>query len=272
MKDERNFTDRNKKRSGYDRRPPMKKAEPNPNAVAGRNAVRELLASGRDIEKIYIQKGDKEGSILKLIGEASARKIPLVETEKNKLSEICGDLTHQGIVAVTPEHDYATVEDILSYADSLGEKPFVVICDGVEDPHNLGAILRSAECMGAHGVILPKRRSVGLTSVVAKTSAGAVEHIRVAKVPNLTQTMEVLKERGLWFYAADMDGVPYDTADLSGAVGLVLGSEGEGISRLVKEHCDFTLSIPMYGHVESMNVSCAAAVLLSEAARQRHKA
>ncbi len=179
------------------------------NRVVGRNAVRELLASGRDVEKIFVQKGDREGSILKLIGEAAERKIPLIETDRTKLDEMAPGMAHQGIIAVASEHDYATVDDILAYAEERGEPPLVVLCDGVEDPHNLGAILRSAECLGAHGVILPKRRSVGLTSVVAKTSAGAIEHIRVAKVPNLSQTIMNLKERGLWFYAADMGGDTY---------------------------------------------------------------
>ncbi len=238
--------------------------------VAGRNAVRELLTSGRDIDKIYVQKGDREGSIVQLIGEITARKIPLVEVEKTRLNDLAGSQAHQGIVAMAAEHAYASVEDILAYAAQRGEKPVIVFLDGVEDPHNLGAILRSAECMGAHGVVLPKRRSVGLTAVVAKTSAGAIEHMRVARVPNLTQTIKELKEQGMWFYAADMDGQPYMATDFSSPVGLVLGGEGNGISHLVKQTCDFVVSIPQYGQVNSMNVSCAAAVLLSEIARQRH--
>ena len=164
-----------------------------------------------------------------------------------------------------------TVEDILDYAKERGEAPFIVILDGVEDPHNLGAIIRSAECLGVHGVIIPKRRAVGLTSTVAKASAGAVEHVMVAKVTNLASTIDELKERGLWLYAADMGGNTYYDADLTGPSAFVLGSEGFGISRLVKEKCDFTVSIPLYGSVNSMNVSCAAAVILAEAARQRNK-
>ena len=238
--------------------------------VVGRNAVRELLAGGRDIEKIYIRSGEREGSINLLLGEAAARRIPIVEVDKSKLDAMSGVTAHQGIIAVAAEKNYCSVEDILSYAESLSEKPFIVLCDGVEDPHNLGAIIRSAECCGAHGVIIPKRRAVGLTSVVSKSSAGALEHMRVAKVTNLASVMEELKEKGLWFYAADMGGEAYEKTDLSGAVGLVLGSEGEGISRLIKEKCDFTVSIPLHGSINSMNVSAAAAVILSEAARQRH--
>lgn len=240
------------------------------NCVAGRNAVRELLASGRDIDKIYIQTGEREGAIRQLIGMAAERKIPLIEADKNKLYELSGTQAHQGIVALAAEVEYSTVEEILAYAASRGEKPVVVFCDGVEDPHNLGAIMRSAECMGAHGIVLPKRRSVGLTPTVAKSSAGAIEHMRIARVINLSQTMEELKEKGMWFYAADMDGEAYYNTDFTSSVGLVLGSEGEGVSALVKKRCDFVVSIPQYGQVNSMNVSCAAAVLLSEIARQRH--
>jgi 23S rRNA (guanosine2251-2'-O)-methyltransferase len=239
--------------------------------VIGRNAVRELLAGGRDVEKLYIRSGEREGSINQLLGEAAARRIPVVEVDKTKLDTMCGGGAHQGIIAVAAEKNYSSVEEILEYAASLGEKPFIILCDGVEDPHNLGAIIRSAECCGAHGVIIPKRRAVGLTSVVSKSSAGALEHMRIAKVTNLAVTMDELKEQGLWFYAADMGGEAYEKTDLAGSVGLVLGSEGEGISRLVKEKCDFTVSIPMYGKVNSLNVSAAAAVLLSEIARQRRR-
>jgi 23S rRNA (guanosine2251-2'-O)-methyltransferase len=239
--------------------------------VIGRNAVRELLAGGRDVEKLYIRSGEREGSINQLLGEAAARRIPVVEVDKTKLDTMCGGGAHQGIIAVAAEKNYSSVEEILEYAASLGEKPFIILCDGVEDPHNLGAIIRSAECCGAHGVIIPKRRAVGLTSVVSKSSAGALEHMRIAKVTNLAVTMDELKEQGLWFYAADMGGEAYEKTDFGGAVGLVLGSEGEGISRLIKEKCDFTVSIPMYGKVNSLNVSAAAAVLLSEIARQRRR-
>lgn len=240
------------------------------NIISGRNAVRELLASGRDIEKIYIQTGEREGSVNLLIGMASERKINIIEATKTKLSEISGGARHQGIVAIASERDYSTVDEILEYAKERGEAPFLILLDGIEDPHNLGAIIRSAECCGAHGVIIPKRRAVGLTTTVAKSSAGAIEHMRVAKVTNLAQTIDDLKERGVWFYCADMGGDSYYSTDMKGSCGIVLGSEGFGVSRLVKEKCDFVVSIPLYGSVNSMNVSCAAAVIMAEVAKQRN--
>ncbi|MBE6636098.1 MAG: 23S rRNA (guanosine(2251)-2'-O)-methyltransferase RlmB [Ruminococcaceae bacterium] len=257
----------NKRREGsvHDRQPQISLE----GLVVGRNAVRELLDGGRDIEKIYVQSGEREGSINLLVGIANERRIPIVELEKFKMDKMCRNARHQGIIAMASEHNYSSVEEILSYAEERGEPPFIVLLDGVEDPHNLGAIIRSAECMGAHGVIIPKRRAVGLTPTVAKASAGAIMHMRVAKVTNLSVTIDELKEKGLWFYAADMDGESVYKTDLGGGVGIVLGSEGEGISRLVKEKCDFVISIPMYGRVNSMNVSCAAAVILSEVARKR---
>ena len=240
------------------------------NRVFGRNAVRELLASGRDIDKIYVSGGEREGSILRLIGEARERRIPIVECDRRKLDLLAAGGVHQGIVAVAAEVAYASVDDMLALAEERGEKPLIVLADGIEDPRNLGALLRVAECAGAHGVIVPKRRAVGLTALVAKTSAGAIAHLPVARVTNLSVAIEELKERGFWIYAADMDGGAYYETDLSGSVALVLGSEGEGVSRLVKEKCDFIVSIPLYGRVNSMNVTSAAAVILSEAARQRH--
>ena len=237
--------------------------------VVGRNSVKELLASGRDIEKLYIQSGEREGSVNVLLGVCAERKIPIMEVDKSKLDSIAAGARHQGIVAIAAERNYATIDEILAYAEERGEAPFVVILDGVEDPHNLGAIIRSAECAGAHGVIIPKRRAVGLTTTAAKASCGAVEYMKVAKVTNLAQTIDELKERGLWLYAADMGDKSYYETDMSGAVALVMGNEGSGISRLVKEKCDFTVSIPLYGNVNSMNVSCAAAVLMCEVARQR---
>ena len=238
--------------------------------VYGRNAVKELLASGRDVEKLYIQSGDREGSVNLLIGIASERKIPIVEVERTKLDSMVFGERHQGVIAIAAERNYSTVEEILEYAREKGEPPFVVILDGVEDPHNLGAIIRTAECCGAHGVIIPKRRAVGLTSTAAKASAGAIEYMKVAKVTNLASTIDELKEQGLWLYAADMGGQACYETDMKGAVGVVLGSEGFGISRLVKEKCDFVVSIPLYGSVNSMNVSCAAAVILADVARQRN--
>lgn len=264
---------KNVKNEKYRDRTSQKMTEelPTPDSViSGRNAVRELLSSGRDIDKIYIQRGEREGSIKMLIAKARERNIPVVEAEKSKLDSISMGAAHQGIVALAAEQNYSTVDEILEYAASKGEAPFIVVLDGVEDPHNLGAIIRSAECSGVHGVIIPKRRAVGLTSVVRKSSAGALEHMRVARVTNLASTVDELKERGLWIYGADMGGNDYHATDFSGNVCVVLGSEGFGISRLVREKCDFITSIPLYGNVNSMNVSCAAAVILTEVARQRH--
>lgn len=238
--------------------------------VIGRNAVKELLSGGRDVDKLYITAGEREGSINQLLGIAAERGIPITECDRSRLDTMAKGGRHQGIIAIAAERNYSTIDEIIEYASEKGEPPFVVVCDGVEDPHNLGAIIRSAECSGAHGIIIPKRRAVGLTATVAKSSAGALEHMRVAKVTNLASAIDELKERGLWIYAADMDGSTYYKTDMKGATALVLGSEGFGISRLVKEKCDFVVSIPLYGQVNSMNVSCAAAILLADVARQRN--
>ncbi len=258
------FNNKNQDKRSFADREPIDEC-----TVFGRNAVKELLGSGRDIEKLYIQSGDREGSVNLLIGIASERKIPIIEVDRQKLDGMCRGAHHQGVVAIAAERNYASLDDIFAYAEERGEPPFIIMLDGVEDPHNLGAIIRSAECCGAHGVIIPKRRAVGLTSTAAKASAGAVEYMRVCKVTNLASTIDAMKERGVWFYAADMDGESYYDTDLSGSACLVLGSEGFGISRLVKEKCDFTVSIPLYGRVNSMNVSCAGAVVMSDVARQR---
>lgn len=239
------------------------------NTVVGRNALKELLASERDIEKIFIKKGELEGSLVQLVGIAKERKIPIVEVDKQKLDSLSCGINNQGVVAIASERNYSSIEEILAYAEEKGEKPFVIVLDGVEDPHNLGAIIRSAECTGAHGVIIPKRRAVGLTGVVERASAGALEHMRVAKVTNLNSAIDELKKKGLWIFAADMGGEAYYDTDMTCAAAIVLGSEGFGISRLVKENCDITVSIPLKGQVNSMNVSCAAAVILSEVSRQR---
>lgn len=240
------------------------------NYVVGRNALRELLRSEKDIDKIFVLKGERDGSLAQLLYQAKEKKIPIVETERVKLEKMAGGGSHQGVVCAVAEQNYATVDEILALAAERGEKPLVVVCDGIEDPHNLGAIIRSAECMGAHGVIIPKRRAVGLTAVVSKASAGALAHMPVAKVANIPTVLEELKEKGLWIYAADMDGTPYYETDLTGASAIVLGAEGAGVSRLVKERSDFVVSIPQYGKVNSLNVSNAAAVILCEAARRRH--
>ena len=249
---------------------PVQSRELDENVIIGRNAVRELLMGGRDVERLYITSGEREGSINQLLGIAAERGIQITECTRSKLDSMAAGGRHQGVIAIAAERNYSTVDEILAYASEKGEPPFIVICDGVEDPHNLGAIIRSAECMGVHGVIIPKRRAVGLTATVGKSSAGALEHMRVAKVTNLSSAIEDLKDKGVWIYGADMDGTDYFRTDMRGACAIVLGSEGFGMSRLVKEKCDFIVSIPLYGQVNSMNVSCAAAVILAECARQRN--
>ena len=238
--------------------------------VAGRNAVLELLKSGRAIDKIFVKSGEREGSIRMIVAQAVSAGIPVVEVEKSKLDAMSAGAIHQGVVAQTAEKDYVSVEEILEIARQRGEDPFLVICDGITDPHNLGAIIRSAEAAGCHGLILPKRRSVGLTSVVGKSSAGALAHLAVAKVSNLATTVRDLKKQGVWIYTADMDGTDYTKADTTGPAAFILGSEGAGVSHILKELADFTVSIPMYGKVSSLNVSAAAAILLFAAAKQRH--
>lgn len=241
------------------------------NMVIGRNPMRELLRSGRAVDKMFVQRGEREGSILPLIAEAKRLGIVVVEVEKQKLDTLSGGAAHQGVIAFAAEKEYCEIADILAYASERGEKPFVVIADEINDPHNLGAIIRSADCLGAHGIIIPKRRSVGLTSTVSKASAGALENMRIAKTVNISAAIDELKEAGLWIYAADMDGAPYYEHKFDSPTAIVLGSEGEGISRLVKEKCDFVISIPQYGSVNSLNVSNAAAIIMSEVARQFHK-
>ena len=248
---------------------PKEKEEMNNGAVPGRNAVRELLKTGKDIEKIFVRRGDREGSITVLVAEAISRRIPVIEVEKEKLDVLCGYEHHQGIVAIASEKEYVELDDILAIAEERGEKPLIVIADGVSDPHNLGAIIRCAEGAGAHGIIIPKRRAAGITPAVSKASAGALEHIAVAKCTNVTDTIKKLKDKGLWIFSAEADGTPYTEADLNIPAAIVLGSEEYGVSELVKKNSDFILSIPMKGEVNSLNVSTAAAVLLYEAVRQR---
>ncbi len=242
--------------------------EINEGLVIGRNAVRELLKSGRAVDKIFVQKGEREGSIVVLVAEAVARHIPMVEVEKAKLDKMTGFATHQGIVAMASEKEYCSIEDILKIAEERGERPFIVIADGITDPHNLGALIRCAEGVGAHGLIIPKRRAVGLTPVVTRSSCGAIEHLAIAKVTNLASAVDTLKEKGVWIFAAEAGGDAYYNTDFKCACAIVLGSEGEGVSRLIKEKSDYITSIPMYGHVNSFNVSTAAAVILAEVARQ----
>ena len=239
-------------------------------AVIGRNAVRELLRSDRSIDKLMVQRGERTGSIVVLVAEAIERGIPVIEVEKSKLDALSDYAPHQGVVALAAEKEYCDVEDILKLAEERGEAPVIVIRDGITDPYNLGAIIRCAECCGAHGLVIPKRRAVGLTPLVTKASAGAVEHLAIAKVANIASTVELLKKRGVWVYAAEAGGSSVYDTDLKGPVAIVLGSEGNGVSQLVQKTCDATVSIPMYGKVNSFNVSTAAAILLAEVARQHH--
>ncbi len=240
-------------------------------AVIGRNAVRELLRSGRAVDKLLVQSGPREGALIPLVGEAIERGIPVVETERRKLDMLSGHAPHQGVIALAAEKEYCTVEDILAIAAERGEQPLIVVADGISDPYNLGAVIRCAEGCGAHGLIIPKRHAAGLTPVVSKASAGAIEHLAVAKVANIAAAVESLKKAGLWIYAAEAGGDDFRATDMNRAVALVLGSEGSGVSEVVRKKCDYVVSIPMYGRVNSFNVSTAAAILLCEAAYQQRK-
>ncbi len=238
--------------------------------IIGRNPVLEAIRSGRTIDKILIKKGRYEGSIVPLVKKAKEAGIIIQEVDKSRLDAIANGENHQGVAAYVSAHEYVSVKDILQRAEDMNEPPFVVICDKITAPHNLGAILRTANCVGAHGVIIPKRGSAGLNSVVAKTAAGAAEYTPVARVTNLASAIDELKKSGMWIAGADMDGEEMYKVDLKGSLGLVIGSEGEGISRLVKEKCDFIARIPMRGQINSLNASVAAGVLMYEALRQRN--
>lgn len=238
--------------------------------VAGRNPVLEILKTEREVEKIFILKGELKGSIKKIIGIAKDRNILIQEVDKDKLDSLAKGVAHQGVVALVSSYEYATVDDILNKAKKNDELPFIVILDGIEDPHNLGAIARTAECAGVHGIIIPKRRSAQVNETVYKASAGAVEHVLIAKVNNINNVIDELKEKGLWIYGADMDGDLYFNTSLKGAVALVIGNEGKGISRLTKEKCDCLVKIPMVGRISSLNASNAAAVLMYEVVRQNY--
>ncbi len=241
----------------------------NENQVEGRNAVLEVFRSGRDIEKIIVAKGNTEGTIRRIMAMAADKGVVLQQVERRRLDEMSQTKNHQGIIAIVSAHDYVTVEDILERARQKGKDPFIIILDEITDPHNLGAIIRTADAAGADGVIISKRRSVGLTATVAKTSAGAIEYVPVAKVTNIAKTIDDLKKEGLWIACTDMDGKSYFESDLKGPIALVIGSEGDGVGRLVKEKCDFTVSIPMYGEISSLNASVAAALFMYEVVRQR---
>lgn len=237
--------------------------------IEGRNAVLEAFRSGKTIDKLYVQKGVQDGPIQSIIREAKKGDTIINFVERERLDQMSEGRHHQGVIAHGAAYEYAEVEDILKAAQEKGEPPFLFLLDGIEDPHNLGAIIRTANLAGAHGVIIPKRRAVGLTATVAKTSAGALNYTPVAKVTNLAAAIEELKEKGLWFVCADMDGESMYRLNLKGPIGLVIGSEGSGVGRLVREKCDMTASIPMKGNIDSLNASVAAGVLAYEIVRQR---
>ena len=237
------------------------------NIIVGRNPVTEALRSGREIDKLMVS--SEEGSMKKILALAKERRIPVMKVEKSAIDRIAEGKAHQGVAAYVSAYAYAELEDIFRVAEERGEDPFIIILDNLEDPHNLGAIMRTAECAGAHGIIIPKRRACGLTEVVAKASAGAIEYMPCVKVTNIAQTIEELKERGIWVAACDMGGTEYYKADLKGKLAVVIGSEGFGISRLVKEKCDFVVSMPMVGRITSLNASNAAAVIIYEVRKQR---
>lgn len=237
--------------------------------IEGRNAVIEAFRSGKTIDKLYVLDGCQDGPVRTIIREARKHDTIINFVAKERLDQLSETGKHQGVIASAAAYDYAEVEDMLKLAEEKGEPPFLLILDNIEDPHNLGAIIRTANLAGAHGVIIPKRRAVGLTAAVARTSAGALNYTPVAKVTNISKTIEELKERGMWFVCADMDGEVMYRLDLKGPIGLVIGNEGEGVSRLVKEKCDFVASIPMKGDIDSLNASVAAGVMAFEIVRQR---
>jgi len=240
------------------------------NRIEGRNPVIEAIRSGRTIDKILIQSGEKNGSIKKIIALARENKIVMTEVDKQRLDKLSVTKSHQGVIAFAAAKEYADVSDILNLAKQKGEKPFIIIADDLTDPHNLGSVIRTANAAGAHGVIIPKRNSVGLNPVVEKTSAGALEFMPVARVSNLASTIELLKKENVWVVGADMDGEEtIYTHDFSGAVAIVVGSEGKGLSRIVKEKCDFIVRIPMHGQINSLNASVAAALMIYEVVRYR---
>lgn len=240
------------------------------NRIEGRNPVLEAMKSGREIDKILVQSGEKNGSLKKIIAVAKEKKIVVTETDKKRLDALSVTHSHQGVIAFAAAKSYSSVEDILRFAEEKGQKPFVIIADDITDPHNLGSVIRTANAAGAHGVIIPKRNSVGLSPVVEKTSAGALEFTPVARVSNLASTIDMLKKKNIWVVGADMDGdETIYTHDFSGAVAIVVGSEGKGISRLVKEKCDFIVRIPMLGEINSLNASVAASLMMYEVVRSR---
>ena len=252
-------------------RPPRRDADSEADGlIEGRNAVQEALRSGAAIDKLYIARGETDSTLRHIASAAREKGVVVVDADRRKLDAMSRTHAHQGVIALAAVREYVSVDDILAIAREKGEPPLIVVCDELSDPHNLGAVIRTADAAGAHGVIIPKRRSAGLTAVVAKTSAGAVAHVPVARVPNLPALLDELKEAGVWVFGTAMDGATsLYQADLKGPAAIVIGSEGTGMGRLVAEKCDFTVSIPMFGKINSLNASAAAAVLLYEAVRQR---
>ena len=238
--------------------------------IEGRNAVIEALRAGRSIDKIYLARGDVDKTLGHIASRAREKGVVVVECDRRKLDYMSKTHAHQGVIALCAVRDTCSIDDIIALAEQRGEPPFIIVCDEISDPHNLGAIIRSAECAGAHGVIIPKRRSAGLTAIVDKASAGAAEHMNVARVPNIPSALQELKKRGLWVYGTAADGTnELWKTDFSGAVALVIGSEGDGMGRLVRECCDFIVSLPMRGQINSLNASAAAAIVMYEVLRQR---
>lgn len=237
--------------------------------LEGRNSVLEALNHNKTIDKIFVKKGEIEGTLKIIVAKALERGIIVQEVDKLRMEQMKKTNNPQGIIAFCPAHEYSQVEDILENAKKRGEDPFIIILDEITDPHNLGAIIRTADAVSAHGVIIPKRRSASLTAIVSKTSAGALEYVPVARVNNISKEIEKLKKQGLWIACADMKGTECFKADLKGAIGIVIGNEGDGVSRLVKESCDYSVKIPMYGNIESLNASVAAGLLMYEVVRQR---
>lgn len=237
--------------------------------IIGRNSVLEALRAGRAIDSLLVARGERSGSIGRILAECREKGIVIKEVDAKKLDFLCGRGNHQGVAAYAAAHAYACVADLLALAQQRGEAPFLIICDELEDPHNLGAIIRTAEAAGAHGVIIPKRHAASLSFAVSKAAAGALEYLPVARVSNLAATLDELKKQGLWIYGADMDGTPFCETDYSGPAALVIGSEGRGLGRLIKEKCDFIVSLPMKGKINSLNASVAAGILMYEIARQR---
>ena len=272
MKPERNNKDNFHRgnREGYRRPEPREEVEENENQLEGRNALTEALRSGRTIDKVFIAAGNTDRALEHLAAEAKKAGAVVVPVDRRKLDAMSTTRSHQGVIALAAAREYCSIDDILQEAADRGEAPLIIICDELSDPHNLGAILRTAECSGAHGVIIPKRRSVGLTATVAKAAAGAVEYMKVAKVSNINNAIAELKEKGVWVFGTAAEGsVPMYQADLTGPAAIVVGNEGDGMSQLVRKNCDMLVHIPMKGRISSLNASVAASVLLYEAVRQR---